>query len=984
MKITSLIGTPTTTINSLPPELVLRVLHFLPILDHHPLKCAGSRYIANVLNQHAPRLSLAEWCEAVSEEDAWSQSLPPDERRPAMCITIERERESLVRYYMEEYRNFPIKIEGPKTIENRVYYAALHWAAYYGSEKISRLLLDWIHIRRGDRKMTVLHVAAMCGQAGIAKLFLDHGAEVNALDTYGKTALQFALENGHYETAALLWSNGAVAGLDGVLEKYPDTWPKFLRGKWRPNAEFPPLPENEMLPNLTERELAIISFLQYQCAKFRLSDAKVFSLQRHVMHGAIIHNLQAGIISMLDEENFDVNTERLCTQRMYITDENDIRIDPELDNCCADHCCFTALHLAISLHNHELTKFLLDRGADATRECPLCGWGEETPLHCAVRHGNQVAAQLLLDSGLSVDIRPHWGLTPLHVAASKGNLPFLEFLLSKGADINARTAPGNTPLHYAVLISHYYPDNVTFLLDHGANVNAVGSFNQTPLHHAKTLEILEILLARGADPNAKDADQRTRLHIVMLDSGQNFRKKSQQAHPRLEKAFDLLLRYGADLNARDLHGKSLLKFGITWRSSLLSKLLSCGLDPNIKGPRGLPIIRTAMKKDNRFFAALLRYGANVHFTDGSGNTLLHLILTDEWRPKSQERFIELLERGVDVNARNDKGETALQLAAEKGKLNLIPALLEKGANVNSYPMYNKKTPLLYLYEKGWIHPQLTERFIAYGANVHVRDDYQQTLLHYAAMHDHGVHVIPILLSHGAEVNPRDGFGWTPLHGTHKSRFGEIHTKLLLNHGANVNAKVSTGDTALHLASGHDNGRHIIPVLLNHGAKVNSKGAKGKTPLHETRNSSLGHLHAQILLSHGADANAQDVKGRTLLHRTVTGKCAAPLPIIRVLAKHGCDPNIRDAQGLTPLHLAIERQVGIDAVATILSMGADVNAKNENGETVLVYLTRRPGLTSPRWKELLLSYGAREERPIESEMDWIGCFDTPDPRFVAEL
>ncbi|RJE25202.1 Ankyrin repeat protein [Aspergillus sclerotialis] len=835
--------------------------------------------------------------------------------------------------------------------------------------------------------MTVLHVAAMREQTRIAKVFLDNGAEINALDTCGKTPLQLALENQHDEVAALLQSKGAVVGLNGVLEKYPDTWPRFLQGPFLPAAEFPPLPESEVTrPKLTQREKAIIAFLLYECAKFNMPYIKVSSLQRHAVHGAIMHNLPTGIISMLEQENFDINTERLCTYGMYISDEGDPEVNPELDKCCRRHCCYTALHLAISIRNHALTKFLLDRGADATRECPWCNWGNETPLHCAVRYENKEGLQLLLDSGFSVDTRPRWGLTALHVAASRGNMPFLEFLLSKGANVNARTIHGTTALHYAVMNSHYRPGTelVTYLLDRGANVNAVGLFNQTPLHHARTPEVLSILLARGADVNAKDGDLRTRLHTIMIESGKDFKKKSPAAFNRLEKTFDLMIAYGADLNARDLHGNSLLNFGINWRSVLLSKLVSCGLNPNSVGPENLPIIRTAMKSKCNLFEKLLEYGADVHFKDPYGCTLLHLALMDTWKgEQSLERFKKLLDCGIDVNAQNMAGRTALYLAVEAGMDDLIPHLLRKGANVHLTPI-NGLPPLLSLYENGWISAGLTMDFIASGADLNVRDPAGQSILHLAAMNDKGLEVVPILLAHGAEVDARDEEGWTPLHGAYKSKYGDIHTIHLLNYGAHINARTSTGNTPLHLASGNDNGRHVMSALLKSGAEVDARGAGGRTPLHETLKSKLAHDHAQILLRYGADANAQDIGGRTLLHKVVACHCPDRLPIIEMLAKYGCSPNIRDEQGLTPLFLALERQVEIDAVEAIIRMGADVNARHPNGELLLYYFSRRPGLMMPECMDLLSYYGAYMGRPIESETDWIECFDTHDPRFVADI
>lgn len=96
-------GNPTSALVSLPPELVIAVLYFLPVLHRYNLKLAGSRYITEVVRQKAVRPPRTEYCEVISQEDAQRQNLPKGKARPALHITIERNQESLVRYFIEKY-----------------------------------------------------------------------------------------------------------------------------------------------------------------------------------------------------------------------------------------------------------------------------------------------------------------------------------------------------------------------------------------------------------------------------------------------------------------------------------------------------------------------------------------------------------------------------------------------------------------------------------------------------------------------------------------------------------------------------------------------------------------------------------------------------------------------------------------------------------------------------------------------------------------
>ena len=85
------------------------------------------------------------------------------------------------------------------------------------------------------------------------------------------------------------------------------------------------------------------------------------------------------------------------------------------------------------------------------------------------------------------------------------------------------------------------------------------------------------------------------------------------------------------------------------------------------------------------------------------------------------------------------------------------------------------------------------------------------------------------------------------------------------------------------------------------------------------------------VSVGADFRGRAYKGDTLLHSVVQREEEAP-EIIKYLVSLGLDVNARNDPGNTPLHLAARDDESVKVLESLVAAGADVNAKNNKGET----------------------------------------------------
>ena len=377
----------------------------------------------------------------------------------------------------------------------------------------------------------------------------------------------------------------------------------------------------------------------------------------------------------------------------------------------------TPLYLACLNGNAALVSRLIKAGADANAAVTE----GETALMTAARAGHVEAARVLLAHGAAVDARESWrGQTALMWATAQGHPAMIRELLGHGADVNARSTtqkwerqttaeprekwlpPGGlTPLLFAT--RHGCLECAQVLAAAGADVNVTDPDGISPTLSAIInghVDVAAFLVGKGADPNIADITGRTPLYAAVdLNTIPASNRPAPKVIENSITGLDLmtaLLDHGANPNARlkkqqpyrtkvDRGNDTMLGAGTTaflraaraGDAAAMRLLLTRGADPRIATGSDIPVdvSQPARRQPGGVNPLMAAAGLGAKEEDTVG------------RKKTESQAVEAiqvcLEAGVDINAVDGRGQTALYGAALQGYNDVVKFFVSLGAKMDT-------------------------------------------------------------------------------------------------------------------------------------------------------------------------------------------------------------------------------------------------------------------------------------------------------------
>lgn len=515
-------------------------------------------------------------------------------------------------------------------------------------------------------------------------------------------------------------------------------------------------------------------------------------------------------------------------------------------------------------------------------------------------------------------------------AANQGKLAILTHLVEVDhVDVNASNKDGYKPIACA---AYFFEASklpiIKYLVEHGADVNANNSFALLdPLKWFRgKLELVKYLIEHGADINAMTENHETALYLTTqrwLD-------------------FDItqyLVEHGAQINIATKQNKTALSNALRYYAYNPNTALY--LLQHDAQATDEDLLLATQYKNIELMQLLNKNGAkNFNATNQYNQTPLTISLDDfsaTYMTNNETKHIIcpssvaftkfLIDQGANVNQANQEGATPLIKATQKNTIPFLQLLLDHGAHINTQDLQGNTALIEAVKRKSLM---LVQFLINHSADTTIINKEGKTALQIA----HELNLAQIenyiqTVHNNTHQAPPNILEKTPYETTYQgldifqavqhNNMQAVQYLVETNH-VNVNIQNEDGNCPIQMMN--NNNWKIIQYLIEHGANINHRNTYGFSIIYFCL---YDTTRLQYLIEHGAEYNI------SLINLAII---TSQFEAAKTLILNMQNINHQDSDGNSLIILAL-RLKDPDFIKAIIQKGANVNLRNNNGQTVLM-------------------------------------------------
>jgi ankyrin repeat protein len=831
-------------------------------------------------------------------------------------------------------------------------------------ESIEKEKQEWLQESKG----TELMYATKTVNIPEVKKLLAKGVNINAQDSYGWTALTYAIEKGNSELVALL----VDAGADPCIKLSSGHSP----------LSYAQSQKNTLIIEALEKKIAELETPALENKKKEQEYLKAYltRFKDDLDKGELSQETLSALSSF---KNKILNAKSSITPLLYAVKEQKHRVIQQLlehgaDITAVDSQKHDALALAYAQSDIEALRILLQyspyaRISELLIQALTQNNDELSKLICTqvnglayqalikvIREGNQALVSKLVTQQLI----PTEAGQAFIIALLKGNSDAARLIIKTCPQVvSYKDTHGMTLLMHST--HHNFLELVKLLVEAGADIHALDNDNKRARDYTSSkTPIYHYLLAQeqSFEQTKKQELQKAAKELIKQELQQ--KGWSELAIAASIGDIDYVKAYqGNNINTLTPEGDTPLVIAAKNNNDNLVALLLTKPEINVNArDRGghTPLMHAALNENNSVVAMLLQHGAHPCVCNNQKATALDLIKgkkngsqliissLQESRKKIITTYLARISKLDEDILKELQATFALPIVFPTSyltPLSFIPLVTILSKNCKDMPNF------IELLHQAVDDPQAIQNCIDMSLLLLAQDPTAVSLtfpLNSTLTFNNVIPTAQLLLNVGANVNVKDAEGSTPLMYACDLGYPSF-VQFLLNAKAKVNTKNKHTRTALSLASEQGHTDIVRLLLAQPTINVNKKNGYNRTPLDFA--AEMGHTETvKLLLNAKAEVDAKNSSDNTPL---IGASHGGHHDTVQLLLKAKANPHEKGEQGTTPLLAALKNN-HTDIAKLLIAGKADVNVADSNGITpliVAIYNKNREAI------ELLIKAGA---------------------------